>query len=310
MRCIDLANHYCLMKKIILVACSLALSLTGILFLYRNNGIVQDFSFLEKELSALDKNTLVIFDVDNTLLTRTDPGERGYMVQRANAKTILSLYNKNAELYRLLDKKTRDCLWSSYLNSDSLMLIDPQAPIIIKKLQEQGVKVIALTNALTGKLCYIPSLVDARIAELQQNGIDFDTPFPSFSQIDFTQYNFDGRHPVYKQGILLTSLACSKGELLKTFFKTVSWKPTRVIMFDDEEGNILSVKKALQELAIPFQGFVYAGAERHLPAFFDPQLAEFQLQYLMKYQRWLPTKEVQSLLHDSARVEKFSYNID
>lgn len=294
------------MKKIILVACLLALSLTGILFLYRQTNRAQDFSFLEKEFPRLDQNTLVIFDVDNTLLTRTDPGERGYMVQRANAKTILSLYNKEAELYRLLDKKTRDCLWSSYLNSDSLMLIDPQAPIIIKKLQEQGVKVIALTNALTGKLCDIPSLEDARITELQQNGIDFDSPFAPFLCIDFPQYNFDGRHPVYKQGILLTSLACSKGELLKTFFETISWKPTRVIMFDDEEENILSVKNSLKKLGIPFQGFVYAGAESHLPAFFDPALAEFQLHYLIKYQRWLSTKEVQSLLHDSARLEKFS----
>lgn len=250
------------------------------------------FSVLTQE--KLTDQSLVIFDIDRVILIETDPYERGHRQERKEANTISSLFYKKSKISQSLSPEERDYLWSIYVRNLSESLIDPSLPSIITALQTKGIKVIALTRFMTGKAGNVPHVEEIRIDRLAQLGIHFGRSFKSNPTISFTQFNFQGRIPIFKNGMLFTSFACSKGELLTAFFKAMQWYPDKVIMFDDKKDNLVSVHDALTPLHIPFTGYHYLKANK-LPSFFDKKYTELQMHNLMKYGTWSDVQQCRHL---------------
>ena len=255
---------------------------------------VTNFDALE-QIESYDPTTLVVFDIDKVLFVLSEPTDREYRKERANARTIYSLWNPKSELYQELDLPTKERLWSIYLRSIQPVLLDPKIPDLVQKLQEREVKIIALTKFPVGKCGNIPSLEEYRVQQLAAKRLDFRKAFPETNSLTFPQFSLDDKHPQFLNGVLFTHMtACSKGELLKAFFKRINWTPDRVVAFDDKVDNLQSMQKELSALGVKFEGFEFTGATK-LPAVFDQALAEFQFQYLLENEKWLPATEAREI---------------
>lgn len=249
-----------------------------------------------KEEKNLDENTLVIFDIDKVLQIKADPWERGFDAERKKNETINSLFVEGSVLNEKLDRATRDKLWSIYAKSTKVSRVESDAPDIILALQSKA-KVICLTRFFTGKLGLIPSMEEFRIHELKSLGYDFRNAFPKNNNMIFNEFSYENKHPAFREGVLFTTLAVSKGDLLKAFLNRIHWKPKKVIMVDDTRGNLESVEDYLNSAGIPFVGYEYTGYTK-VPKHFDKKLAEFQMKYLIDHEKWLDSDSAKKLMKD------------
>ena len=238
------------------------------------------FSEIQEELANADSNTLVIFDVDDVLITYND------MVLRPCGMRFLPTSWKN------IDPKEIPYLISIMLNEGKIILVDPSAPQLINNLEGRGVKAIALTAARTGKFGVIESMEDWRLKVLKQFNIDFSGSFPKTQTIYFGDgAKKEKNYSLFKDGILfLGDEEATKGSLLVQFLEKIQWKPKKVLFIDDKMSQVTSVETALNEAKIPFQGYQYRGAEQ-LPGKLDAQVAEVQFSVLRKEHKWLSDSE-------------------
>ena len=242
---------------------------------------IESFNDIQSELDSADKDTLVIFDVDDVLITYND------MVLRPCGAHF------RPESWKDIDPKEIPYLISIMLNEGKIILIDPSAPKLVNKLESRGVKTIALTAARTGKFGVIENAEDWRLKILKQFNLDFSQSFPKNNIIYFGDVaKKENNYPLFKDGILFVGdeEKNTKGALLVQFLDKIQWKPKKVIFIDDKMSYLSSVETALNEAEIPFQGYQYKGAEK-LPGKLNEQTAEIQFTYLRKNHKWLSDSE-------------------
>ncbi|MDB2613912.1 DUF2608 domain-containing protein [Chlamydiales bacterium] len=243
---------------------------------------IYSFSDIQPELDGAGPETLVIFDVDDVLITYND------MVLRPCGAHFLP------ESWNDIDSKKIPYLMSIMLNEGEIILVDPSTPRLLNNLRDRGVKIIALTAARTGKFGVIEKAEDWRLKILKQFNFDFYKSFPKNQVIYFSdEGKKENEYSIFKDGVLfLGDEKNTKGALLVQFLDRIQWKPKKVIFFDDKMSYLISVETALNKAKIPFQGYQYKGVER-LPGVINKQIAEFQFTYLLKEHKWLSDSEAQ-----------------
>ncbi|MFY7991751.1 MAG: DUF2608 domain-containing protein [Bacteriovoracaceae bacterium] len=241
---------------------------------------IDSFNNIRSELDSADKDTLIIFDVDDVLITYND------MVLRPCGARFRPVSWKD------IDPKEIPYLMSIMLNEGKIILIDSSAPRLVNKLENRGVKTIALTAARTGKFGVIENAEDWRLKILKQFNLDFSKSFPKNQIIYFGDgAKKENDYSLFKDGVLfLGDEKSTKGALLVQFLDKVQWKPKKVIFIDDKMSHLSSLENALNEAKIPFQGYQYKGVEK-LPGELNEQIAEVQFTYLRKDHKWLSDSE-------------------
>lgn len=241
---------------------------------------IQSFKEIYLELNKVDQDTLVVFDVDEVLITCKD------VILRPCGSHFLPMSWKN------IDRKEFIFLISIMINESQPMLVEPSTPWFVKELQAKGAKTMALTAARTGKFGVIENAEDWRLQILKKLDIDFSNTFPKNPLIYFNQVKKESNYPLFKNGILfLGDEKNTKGSLLIQFLEKMQWKPKKVIFIDDKMPHLISVETALNEAKISFQGYQYKGVEQ-LPKEFDEEIAEMQFDHLRKNHKWLSDSEV------------------
>jgi hypothetical protein len=243
-------------------------------------GVVQSFDEIRSELSRADQNTLVVFDVDDVLITYED------MVLRPCGARF------RPSSWEGIDPKEIPYLMSIMLSSSKTILVEPFLPQLIKTLQLRGVKTMALTAARTGKFGVIDNAEDWRVAVLKGFGIDFSVSFPQGKVIFFDQGGRkESEYSLFKEGILfLGNESMTKGKLLVQFLKTSGLTPEKIIFIDDKMAHLISVETEVNAAKIPFQGYQYKGVEQ-LSGTFDASVAQTQFACLRKYHKWVSDEE-------------------
>lgn len=240
---------------------------------------------LENEITHLDEETLVVFDVDFTLIVPQD------MVLRGEDFWPLA-YAKSSSL-----PDGGEHTYSQLLLQSKSQLIDPKVLDIIEALKNKNVKVIALTAIRTGKFGHIPSMEDWRIQHLASFGIDFGPSAPYSDEIKFTEFNWKNHHPVFKQGIIASG-RYPKGEVLASFLRKINWKPKKVIFIDDLIDFIESVETEMDKFDVEHTSYHYTAVSQ-LPYEFNEEAAHFQIDYLIEHGIWLSDEEVQKQMAES-----------
>lgn len=250
--------------------------------------IIQIDSLLETdaEFSQLGNDSLVLFDVDDTLMMPGDAILRscGYRLRVKLTKKFFQ--NSRLPLYR---KYPSEFLSSLVMLQSKPILVEEESISIIKKLQKRGVCTLAITACSTGKFAAIESLTDWRIDEVKGLGIDFSSSLPQYPMLDFFQMEPEEGGPLFKSGIIFSSFY-PKGEVLKQFLETIRWMPGRIVLVDDRQDFLESVADAMEEKGIPFTGFHYC-AVKNILCNIDEEVAEFQFKYLAENANWLSDKE-------------------
>ena len=236
------------------------------------------FKTIQEVLSKCEKESLVVFDIDWTLLMHED---------QVIAPCGLAFLK---EKFSQLSKERVGHYFSLLLLQSKTRLIHPEALDLLQQLKEKGVKVIALTASKTGDLGQISDMVKWRHRQLKELKLDFSTSFPGHH---FVFHEFDSK-PDFREGVLCCGHT-PKGIALKAFLQRVSLRPTTVYFIDDQLDYIASVEKELELEGIPHISLHTLEALTQVPQF-DLKVAEFQWDYFVKHETWLSDSQAKELL--------------
>jgi hypothetical protein len=224
------------------------------------------------ELKKADKNTVVLFDIDETLTVAYDEPflRKTWQAVPIVHQALTDAFQKHFSVSghtNFADFKNE--MWTQTWAKARLHRVDNHSPELIKSLQKKHVKTIAFSSAFAGIVGTDKPVKEIRFEQLKNVGIRFDVPeLPQ--QILLSSYPiFHNAQPTFYRGILLTNNQATKGEVLIDFFDKIGWHPTHVIFFDDVIENLDSVSQALIKRNIPCTTFFHKGtvaAESNLDA--------------------------------------------
>lgn len=284
------------MNKKIIIGITSAIIIITSLFLWRRNACpspiipIDSFAQAADALAQADQKTLILFDVDETLIMPASIAMRSATKEKHKQwlkQTIDTIFNSLPH--------PQDYYFDNWdMSEQPFMLIEPSIVATIASLQERGITTLGLTLASSGTIGrFIPLYPEFRHNTLHDLGINFDKS--NLTNITFTNLTENkGTHPMLYKGILYANLG-SKGAVLGAFLDTLSWKPHTVIFFDDSLKRIHEVRNELCKRKIPCICYHYKGAE-HVPGELDKNIALLQFNYLAEHEQWLSDDEAQELL--------------
>lgn len=242
----------------------------------------------------LDSQSLVMWDVDHTLITPADP-----ILQIGNESITREIYQ------RYLGNKTNENkkeLISRIFSRLPYCLVDSRLPHLISSLQDKGIPTMAFTAMKTGSFGVISSMEHWRFHQLKKVNIDFSDFFPMYSGLNWQVTSPKAGSPAFRSGILCSD-HLDKGPVLDKFLQEIAWKPTQVIFFDDTLACLTSVENTLRALNIPFVGIHYHAAEAHITPI-DPEIAHRKYLTLVEKGIWLTDEEARLELQPIAGEAK------
>lgn len=217
---------------------------------------IEKFEALKEE--QIDKNTLLILDVDYTLTQPSNPA-----FQQAN-------FCLNPQMVKDFVKSVPESVKSEFSNwiatSGEGQLLEEDVPLMIRAFKEKGGRVLIISGLLTGRWKEIPDMMDWRIRNLRRLGIEtsdfgFNQPY-QFKE--FSSYR--GEYPEIKEGVILTNgEGVKKHQILAAFLKKVGWQPKKVIFVDDSRPLIEQMADSMKQQGISFIGYEYKGAKLAKP---------------------------------------------
>ncbi|HEV2601951.1 MAG TPA: DUF2608 domain-containing protein [Candidatus Babeliales bacterium] len=270
-----------LVPFLIILACT---SFGSWFYTTANSPIQTIHSFNEVDFDAIDTDTLVLFDVDETLVQPIDTAFTKNWAKRDNFQK--KLIAEHPEI------KNWDIYMSIAVTDIPRPLLEPMIIDTIAKLQNRGVAVIACTAMETGKYATIEKLEAWRYNHLASLGFH-----GSFANI-MVNLPTKARNPVFYKGVLVTDSEL-KGPIVFSFLDYIHRTPKKIILFDDYMPQLKSIEQACKENNISFQGYHYEGA---IEKPWDDELIQFQAEYLLKNKQWLPDADARVLMQQQPEI--------
>lgn len=273
-------------KKIGLIFVAFALITS---FLNAKTIEVNDLVLVSQETENLDQDCLMIFDVDETLIVKSDA------ILRNNSSATEIFYEELLSLAKSKnDPKIRNLFSIITLNTE-IEAIDCKSYEIINSLQAKGIPVIVLTAAVPGKYGFIPNMTEFRMKELESLGYDFSQAFP---HLDFLELHKNNQEVItaFKKGVIFSGTV-PKGIVLKQFFEKIQWYPKKIILVDDRKTNHDSLESVLADLGIEYVGFYYKGIN-NLPSDLDEAVARYQIKHLWEHEEWLSDAKAKEVMQE------------
>lgn len=181
--------------------------------------------------SYVDLDTLVIFDLDNTVF---------------QAKTYDCHIDRCYDQFRISPEKVQEIYlrWVESQKSCSVELVELETRLEIEQLQKQNIKVMALTSRGV-------DLVDDTLKQLHSLGVSFlQTPLSN----DPIEFSFNSKAK-FIDGILFVSINDSKGKILAAYFDKIKYKPKKIVFIDDLIENLESLETSFPN--VEFIGLHY-----------------------------------------------------
>jgi hypothetical protein len=263
---------------------------------------------LQEFASAIDANTfpkkphLILFDIDNSLITAPDVVGHAFdkkFEDAVEAKIRAKHPGLSAEDFKKKFNYYRSIQWKS----EEKRVIEPASIGLIKQLRAQGNIVLGFTNTAPGQFYFISNFPKLRAVALKGMGLDFGQPFKNVTFTEFGKKHF----PILYQGVIYGN-GWPKGDVLKVFLKHFNFVPgmiDKVILFDDTRKNHETVAAALKELDIPFEGYEYLFVKERFNDWKDERRETisdknferglYQWDYLLKHRGWLSDTQADAM---------------
>lgn len=212
------------------------------------------FSSLE---SHLTKETLLILDIDDTLLIPVQMlGCDEWFCHRLKEK------GKTCDSNTALEKTLAE--WEAIRHLSQMQVVEPGTEAIITSLQERGFMMMGMTTQGL-------ALATRTHQQLVQNGFHIIRTTPMKGDC----YLMVEDHGVlYRNGILFTS-GTPKGPALFALFDQMKFTPKRLVFVNDKKSHLRDVEQEAEKRGVEFVGLRYAYADQH-KALFSPDVAEYQ----------------------------------
>jgi hypothetical protein len=212
-------------------------------------------------------NTLVIFDIDNTLAHPTEELSSDewfcYLVDtkmaQGNDPLTAIYYALPAAFYAQFHIP--------------LAATEQTTTALIQQLINNNIAVMALSTRSI-------FIAERTLEQLDNININFLIPHVSPDPLVLRM-----EHPCfYNRGILFGGNN-DKGQAIIKFFDTVNYHPDTVIFVDDKMKYLLSLERAFEDRNITFYGIRYSGCDGKVKNF-DPAKAEAQYRELQEKNGW------------------------
>lgn len=253
-----------------------------------------DSSFIEEELKEADKNTLVIFDINDVLLEQKE-----LLFKKQNSTLLKNLLK---EMSANMSNEEEQTLYSVVVQRP-VVYVDENFVRIIHDLQNKNVKVIALTNGLVGTCGYVKSMDRLLIQQLRDLDYHLEKSWLDLKNAQIYMTKSKDRKILFAEGIVFANKMiskASKGESLLAFFKYADFYPKKVIFIDDKLKNLKSVSNILEKQGVEFIGFEYTKAKNRKDSpVITKEHAKLQLSILKKRHKLLSDEEIDKILHNN-----------
>lgn len=219
-------------------------------------------------LPLLDKQTLVIFNIDNTIFrTKTLFG---------SPEWAMHLIHQEMNKGNSREMSAKKCypIWMKAQKYADVVLLDKKILTVLKEVQKKTCGFIGLTSRH-------PSAAEITQWQLNKFGIDF-------ARSRFSLYSFISsyKHPtLFRQGILFSNESNQKGEVFAAWMEQIRTQINqknmvkKIIVIDDKERNLQSMAKAAEYLGLEFVGLRYSAIEAY-PKKINPELVEKEKEIL------------------------------
>lgn len=211
-----------------------------------------------------DKGTLVVFDLDNTLIKNnqtlgSDQWFYAYFKKlKSEGHTDANSLAKTVQIYTEAQKKSK------------ASLVEPVASKIVADLQKMNPNVMALTTR--GFV-----LKDTTISQLNSVDIDFNK--------GFGKHKFFTLTPPINSAKFYHGIAFSddndKGSCLLDIIEKENLKFNKIVFIDDKIKNVKSIDKAAKEKGIEYVGIRYSHLDSEAGNL-DTEVASIQQEFLEK----------------------------
>lgn len=230
---------------------------------------------LEIQLANLPLNSIVLFDIDDTLIT---PVSSFFRIEPY--RSLIDEIKKNPHQYPDYEE-----IISNWRLQRKVMLVDPKWPETIQLLKSKH-QVYGFTKMDTGKFGNITSVETWRYQELKNLGVEFSQK-KSIEEFQIGPGSFKNS-PMFYKGIFFTGSA-SKAEMFALYQNVLN--NSFIVLIDDREEHLLDLGAFCREVSIPFRGFLFK-ASWLTPTFkTNSPMAEFQKTYLLEHKKWIEDED-------------------
>jgi len=230
---------------------------------------IREIKTLSEILPSITPDTLLVFDLDNTLIV--PDGDLG------SDHWFYFLLRKYQEIDHLSADAAEDRameVWNRVQSGLAVHTVEAGTADLIRKQQDRGIVTIGLTART-------PDIADTTLTQL--HGASVDLGRHTACAFDFEWWCHD--IVKYQAGILFVGDLSSKGEALTQFLTGLSLRPKRVVFVDDRLTQVSSVNEAMCAMGIECLAFRYG--------FLDERVARFNRD----------TKDIRTYLGELPRAE-------
>ena len=230
---------------------------------------IQNVATMNEALAGVDSDTLVIFDLDNTVMMPPQSlgGEEwyDYFVEKRTRENI----SKGMPVSQAKDQAINQGLleWNQFHSKAKVVPVETETPNLISEIQKKGTKTMALTARPL-------ELADATVAQLKSIGIDFSKNSVSSKIIQVPGKNISQ----FKNGALLVGPKNNKGEVLVKFLKQLKLNPKKIYFIDNKLHHVENVGKALEPTKVSYFGRRHSAADHKIESM-DKEVVEIQHRY-------------------------------
>ena len=250
------------------------------LFFVLYSGVFSDIievKYFKEIASHIDQETLVVFDLDNTLIQTSQTLGSDQWFSKEIERNIEKGMEFNDALEMALE------IYVPVQNKTSVTLVEEGITEFIDDLKDQGNSIIALTARNH-------NLQEATIRQLQSVGITFNTDEFNQTSLDLKG---DGTVNTLKGIVFLDGQ--NKGTYLLSFLDTMNWNPKKIVFVDDKLKNVKDVEEALNKRGVDCTGIRYGHLDEKVESI-NMTVADVQLQF---FNQLLSDEIVESLLEES-----------
>ena len=187
----------------------------------------------------LEKDMLVIFDIDNTLIEPVqEVGSDQWFKSRID-KYEFQNYSSSVALELALKE------WRAVQYLTNVKVLQKGTAEMVADLQSKGIPAMGLTTRGM-EMCV------RAIEQLESVKIDLSKTAPSKQEA----YFFNERGVFFTEGVLFTQNT-HKGEALRKYLASIDYRPSSILFINDKLSDIKSVEQMCNEDSIKFIGIRY-----------------------------------------------------
>lgn len=250
-----------------------------------DSSIIEITSFSEADFSALDSETLIVFDIDG-VLTIPNASTGMYLENREKWGNIINEYKVKHPHF----SQNTDYYFSILYKHQEEMVLEPIIYDILRNLKNKNISTIACSTWPNGPMGSIQNMSAQRYTVLKDLGIKFDWSYLKI-KLDLVS-DLKDKKPVFSNGIICTD-GVRKGVALLSLFAQTKYYPKTIVFFDDHLEKIKDVQDMCHKNKIKFYGYHY---KKPISSKWNEDLVRFKIENLIQKETWFKNDE-EALCH-------------